>query len=149
MRSRELFANFVGLGDVGHGGHPPGLLTHRINQGRDIQPGIKNTAIFSPNSNLKTTQGGATVELIAELAAEHLAVFVRPIWKWRARADQLSFAPACHLTKSRVHISDTTIHVHGSHTGEHRVFHGAAKIGFGDQGLLRLQASAGVSPRAN
>ena len=53
------------------------------------------------------------------------------------------------MTKSGIHVSDATIHVHGSHTGEHRVLHGATEIGFGDQGLLGLQASSGVTPSAN
>ena len=81
MRSRELFANFVGLGDVGHGGHPPGLLANGVNQRRDIQPCIKSTAVFTSDPNLKTTQGGATVELIAEFVIQHIAVFVGPIRK--------------------------------------------------------------------
>ena len=84
MRSRELFANFVGLGDVGHGGHPPRLLPHCIYQWRDIQPCIKNAAVFTSDPNLKTAQGGATVELIAEFAVEHISVFIWPIRKGRS-----------------------------------------------------------------
>ena len=56
------------------------------------------------------------------------------------------FGPAGHLAKGGIHIGDLALQVHGPHAREDGVFHGASEIGLGYQGLLGLQATAGVPP---
>ena len=63
-------------------------------------------------------------------------------------AYQVRLLQARHLAKRRVDISNASRHVQRAHTGQHRIFHGTAKVGFLDQRLLRLHAAAGVSPSA-
>ncbi len=46
-------ADAVGLGDVGHGGHPPGVLAVGIDQRRDVQAGIKAGAVLALHPHLK------------------------------------------------------------------------------------------------
>ena len=61
---------------------------------------------------------------------------------------QLGFGQSGHLAKSRVDIGDAALQIQRAHAGEHGVFHGAAKVGFRYQRLLRLDAAPGMAPRA-
>ena len=75
-----------------------------------------------------------------------LEVVIGPVGEGRGLAHQFGLAPARHLAKRGIDIGDAALQVQGAHAGEHGVFHGAAKIGFRHQRLLRLHAPAGVAP---
>ena len=148
VRIGQFFAHTLGLGDVGHRRHPAGLLAARIDQRRDIHACIKNGAALALDPDFKAARRRTTLQLVFQPGCQPLEVLFWPVRKGRNATDQLVFVPACHLAKSRVHISDATLQVECAHAGEHGVFHRAAEIRLSDQGLLGLHAAACVAPGA-
>ena len=149
MRSRELLAHAVGLGDVGHRRHPPGLLAVGVNQGRDIQAGIEQRAVFALHAHLESAGHAAAAQLVAQLGVQGFMVFLGPVGVGGLQAHQFGFAPASHLAQRRVHVGDASFHVQRAHPGQDGVFHGATEVGLSHQGLLRLHAPASVAPGGN
>jgi hypothetical protein len=46
-RGRQLVADAVGLGDVGHRGHPAGLLAHGVDQRRHVHARVEQRAVLA------------------------------------------------------------------------------------------------------
>ena len=90
-----------------------------------------------------------TADLFVQTRHELVAIVFGPVRKGRGGTHQFVLIPSGHLAKSRIHITDTAVHVQSTHPGEHGVFHSPAKIGFSDQSLLRFHAAAGMAPVAN
>ena len=57
VRGRQLFADAVGLCDVGHGGHPAGLYAFGIDKRRDIQACIKQRSVPPLDPHLNAARG--------------------------------------------------------------------------------------------
>ncbi|MPN13600.1 hypothetical protein SDC9_160922 [bioreactor metagenome] len=146
VRRGELFADAVGLGDVGHRRHPAGLLALGIHQRRHIQTGVEQRSALALHACLKAAGHALAREFIVGLGLKRFLVRIGPVGVGRHLAHQVGFAPAGHLAERGIHIGDTALHVHRAHAREHGVFHGAAEVGLGHQRLLRLQAPARVTP---
>ena len=129
VRGGQFLANAFGLGDVGHGGHPAGLLAVWINQRRHIHAGIKNLAVLALHAHLKSAGRGAAMQLVVQPPHQGVKLGLGPVRKrWRA-AHQLMLAQARHLAKRRVDIGDAACQIECAHAGQHGVFHGPAKVG--------------------
>ena len=52
VRGRQLVADALGLGDVGHRGHPAGLLAARVDQRRDVHARVEQRAVLAHHAHL-------------------------------------------------------------------------------------------------
>ena len=146
VRGRELVADPLGLGDVGHRGHPSGLLATRIDQGRDVHPGVEQCAVLSHHLDLDAAGRTAPLQFLLQQPGVLVYAFIRPVGVGWQAADQLVFGETRHGAERRVDIADPSFGVHRAHTGEHRVFHRSAEVGFLHQRALDLRAPPHVSP---
>ena len=89
------------------------------------------------------------MQLVLQPSVHDFPIGFEPVRERRRLPHQLSLAPPGHGAERSVHISDIAFEVEHAHAGQHRVFHRPAKIGFGDQRLLRLQPAPGMAPGAN
>ena len=86
----ELVADAVGLGDVGHRGHPAGLLAVGVDQGRNVQAGIEQLPFLRLHPHLDAP--GTVLPLQFFLQAEAwFAVAGRASRKRGRAAHQLGF----------------------------------------------------------
>ena len=148
VRGGELVADALGLGDVGHRGHPAGLLALRVDQRRDVHPGVEHRAVLAHHLDLDAAGRALAAQLLLEQAGVLVAPVVRPVGEGRMLADQVGLGEAGHGAERRVDVADLPFHVHRPHAGQHRVLHGAAEVGLRDQRGLHLQAPAHVPPGA-
>ena len=142
----ELQAHAVGLGDVGHRGHPAGVLAQGVDQRRHVQPGVEGAAVLALHAHLEARGLHGAGQFLAQAGGEHLPVFVGPVGEGLAVAHQLVFAPAGHLAEGGVDVGDPAVQVERTHAGEHGVLHGAAERGLGLQGGLCLLAPQRLPP---
>ncbi len=149
VRGRQLFADARGLGDVGHRGHPAGLVAARVDQRRDVQPRIEHAAVLALHAHLEAAGQGAAVQFLLEPLVHDLAVGLEPVGEGRCLADQLLLGPAGHRAEGGVDVGDAALQVEHPHAGQHRVLHRAAEVGLGHQPLLGLQPAARVAPGAD
>ena len=122
------------------------MLAVGVNQRRDIQARIKERTVLALYAHLKAADDGFARQLFAQLRLQIVVIVIGPVRVGRHLTHQLFLAPARHLAESRVHIGNAAIQVKGAHAGQHGVFHGAAEISLGHQGLLRTLAAARVAP---
>ncbi len=149
-RRRQLLTDPVGFGDVGHRSDPARLGAACVDQWRDIQARIEQGVVRSLDPHLHATGCcGLAGQLPVHQLVQILVVGIGPVRKWGGSPDQFGFAPAGHLAKGGIDIGDAALQVHRPHAGEHGVFHGAAEVGFGYQGLLCLVPTPVVPPVGN
>mmetsp|Transcript_4945 Transcript_4945/g.17891 ORF Transcript_4945/g.17891 Transcript_4945/m.17891 type:complete len:651 (+) Transcript_4945:3243-5195(+) len=148
VRGGELVAHPLGLGDVGHRGHPACLLALGVDQGRHIDAGIEEAAVLALDLDLHATRGAAALQLLLQQAGVFLAPVGRPEGVGRRAADEVGLRKTGHRAEGRVHVGDARVHVHRAHAGQHGVLHRPAEIGFQRQRALDLGAAAHVAPGA-
>ncbi|CAM3914362.1 hypothetical protein ACAN107058_19800 [Paracidovorax anthurii] len=146
VRGGELLAHAVGLGDVGHRGHPAGLLAVGVDEGRDIEARVEQGAVPAPDPHLEAAHGLLAAQLVAQLGVQGLVLVLGPVGVGRRLADQLLGAPAGHLAEGRVHVRHAAVHVERAHAGDHGVLHRAAEVGLGHERFLGAQAPPRVAP---
>ena len=117
-----------------------------IDQRRDVEAGVELAAVLALHAHLEAADDGLAAELIAQLQAQAVVLVAGPVAVGRQLADQIAFAPARHLAERGVHVGDAAFEVERAHAGQHRVFHRAAEVGFGDQGFLGAHAPARMAP---
>ena len=146
VRGRQLIPNPVRLGDVRHGGHPSALHTMGVDQGRDIESGVKQGSVLALHPKLHTAGQDLACQFFFQPRVQGVAISLRPVRKRCGAAHQIGFAPARHLAKRRIDVGDSPLQIECTHACEHGILHGPAEHRFRHQRLLCLHASARVAP---
>ena len=149
LRGLQLASNALGFGDVGHGRHPAVVLAVGAQQGRQIHAGIKHMAVFVEHADFVAAPHGDVVECFLQNGRVVGNLFRRPEVERRRLPQQLLFAPARHLAKTGIDVSDAALQIERPHAGLHGIFHGATKVGFCLQHLLRVPPPAPMEPVGN
>ncbi len=148
VRGRQLVADALGLGDVGHRGHPAGLLAARVDQRRDVHARVEQRAVLAHHAHLDAAGRAAAAQLLLQQAAHLVDAVLRPVREGRGAADQRRLGKAGHRAERGIHVGDAAFQVHRAHAGEHGVLHRAPEVGLLHQRGLDLRAPAQVAPAA-
>jgi hypothetical protein len=148
VRSRQLVADALGLGDVGHRGHPAGLLAARVDQRRDVHARVEQRAVLAHHAHLDAAGRAAAGQLLLQQPGVLVDAVVGPVRERRRMPDQRRLGEAGHGAERGVDIGDASFEVHRAHAGQHRVFHRAPEVRLLHQRGLDLRTPAQVAPAA-
>ena len=148
VRGRKLVADALGLGDVGHRGHPAGLLAARVDQRRDIHARVEQRAVLAHHAHLDAAGRAAAAQLLLQQARVFVDAVQRPVREGRRLAYQRRFGKTRHRAERGVDIGDAAFEVHRAHAREHGVLHRATEVRLLHQRRLDLCAAAQMAPAA-
>ena len=127
MRSGQLFTDAIGLGNVGHRGHPAELLAVFGQQRRKIHACVEQRAVAPYDLQLEATGRRLAGQHDCKLGQIFFTPLAWPVRKRGRLSNQLLDRPARHLNERLVDVPQHAIAVNHAHAGRERIFHRAAK----------------------